>query len=75
MAAAVRAGFVDGIFEAVGDTERDPGGFPKLYGALSIPVQKRQSGGGPWKDELKNVPGRLDAIIGASHKDCGQEQD
>ena len=75
MAAAVRAGLVDCIFEAVGDAKRDAGGLAKLHGTLSIPMQERQSGGGAGQDKLKNVACCLDAIIGPSYKDCGQQKD
>ena len=75
MAATVWAGLVDCIFEAVGSAKRDTGGLAKLHGALAIPMQKRESGGGAWQDELKNIADCLDAIIGPSYEDCGQEQD
>jgi hypothetical protein len=38
-------------------------------------MQKRQSGGGTWQDELKNIAGCLNAIIGPRHEDCGKKQD
>ena len=75
MATAVRAGFVDCIFQAVGDTERYAGRLSKLHGALPIPMEKRQSCSRAWQDKLKNIAGCFDAIIGTGHEDCGQEQD
>ena len=73
MAAAVRAGLVEGIFEAVRNAKRDTGGLAKLQGALSIPMQKRQSGGGAWQDELKNIARCLDVITGPSGKEGRQK--
>ena len=75
MAASIRTSLVYGIFEAVGDSESDAGRLAKLHGALSIPMQKRQPGGGTGQDELKNIAGCLDAIIGPRHEDCGKKQD
>src|SRR5882724_6824311 len=62
--AAIRAVFIDGVFEGISDTERDCSRFSELQCAFAIPVADRKSRGGHWQNELQHIPSRCDRVIG-----------